>query len=256
MLARILVYGVLFLPASFAQSPPTQAEGPRFDVVSIKLIPTPAPGDGTPYGLTVSAARVQGVNQLFSLLTRAFRVEAPQLVVPDFAHSEFFQIQATLPAGATADQVPEMLQRMLSERFKLVYHRETRSYQANVVTIGKDGMKLPRLPDGTPIVLTRRTLADGTTRITQTGRLPVFFPAMNSFGGLNLVDETGLDGTYTWVQDERPPAPGANPQVDLQERLQDSFTAMIEAAGLKLETRKVPKETIVVDHIEKMPVEN
>jgi len=31
---------------------------------------------------------------------------------------------------------------------------------------------------------------------------------------------------------------------------------MIEAAGLKLETRKVPKETIVVDHLEKKPTEN
>jgi len=31
---------------------------------------------------------------------------------------------------------------------------------------------------------------------------------------------------------------------------------MIEEAGLKLETRRVPKETIVVDHLEKIPTEN
>jgi uncharacterized protein (TIGR03435 family) len=75
---------------------------------------------------------------------------------------------------------------------------------------------------------------------------------MNSFGGLQLVDETGLDGTYTWVQDEPPLTPG----MSQQDALQDSFKAMIEAAGLKLETRKVPKETIVVDHLEKQPSEN
>jgi len=78
------------------------------------------------------------------------------------------------------------------------------------------------------------------------------FPVMNSFGGLQMVDETGLDGIYTWVRDLPPPTAG----MSFQEATQGSFKAMIEAAGLKLETRKVPKETIVVDHLEKKPTEN
>jgi len=75
---------------------------------------------------------------------------------------------------------------------------------------------------------------------------------MNSFGGLQMVDETGLDGIYTWVRVQLPPTPG----MSYQDVVQDAFQAMIEAAGLKLETRKVPKETIVVDHLEKNPTEN
>ena len=78
------------------------------------------------------------------------------------------------------------------------------------------------------------------------------FPDMNSFGGLQLVNETGLDGIYTWVRDQPPVTPG----MSYQETEQEGFKAMIEAAGLKLETRKVPKETIVVDHLEKKPTEN
>ena len=35
-------------------------------------------------------------------------------------------IQATMPPGATVAQVPEMLQRLLAERFGMVVHRETR----------------------------------------------------------------------------------------------------------------------------------
>jgi len=57
---------------------------------------------------------------------------------------------------------------------------------------------------------------------------------MNSFGGLQMVDETGLDGIYTWVRDLPPPTAG----MSFQEATQGSFKAMIEAAGLKLETRK------------------
>ncbi|HEY1758409.1 MAG TPA: TIGR03435 family protein [Bryobacteraceae bacterium] len=252
MLLRIVVYAVLFLAVSFAQSSPAQSEGPRFEVVAIKPIRRPTPGDGSPYGLTVSGARVQGVYQLFSFFTRAFRVESPQVDAPDFAREEFFEIQATLPAGATTEQVPQMLQAMLAERFKLAYHRETREYQMDVLTVGKEGMKLPRLPDGTQAPTRYNSLPDGTMRVTMTGKVSSWFPTMNSFGGLQLVDETGLDGIYTWVQDRPPATPG----MSREDTEQEGFKAMIEAAGLKLEKRKVPKETIVVDHLEKMPTEN
>ena len=75
---------------------------------------------------------------------------------------------------------------------------------------------------------------------------------MNSFGGLQMVDETGLDGIYTWVRVEPPVTSG----MTFRDAVQEGFKAMIEAAGLKLEERTVPKETIVVDHLEKVPTEN
>jgi uncharacterized protein (TIGR03435 family) len=252
-LLRIVVCAVLFLAVGFAQAPAAQSDGPRFDVVAIKPIPRPTPGDGTPYGFNVSGARMQIRGYpLFSLLTRAFRIESRQLDAPDFTHDEFFDMQATLPSGATPEQVPGMLQAMLAERFNLAYHRESRVYQVDVLAVGKSGMKLPRLPDGTQAPTKYARLPDGGTRTTSVGKLSSLFSIMNSFGGLQLIDETGLDGIYTWVQDEPP----STPDMSQRDRLQESFKAMIEAAGLKLETRKVPKETIVVDHLEKKPTEN
>jgi uncharacterized protein (TIGR03435 family) len=228
-----------------------------FEVVSIKPVPQPTP-EALQSGTSVIAFKVDGDRVQISgftpaaLLARAFRVEPPQVDAPDFARAEHFAIQATLPAGATRDQVPEMLQAMLVERFKLAYHRETREYQMSVLTVGKSGMKLQRLPDGTQGPPTSNRLADGSTRMTQTGKVASLFAVMNSFGGLQMADETGLDGIYTWVRDLPPPTPG----MSFQDAVQDSFKVMIEAAGLKLETRKVPKGTIVVDHLEKNPTEN
>ena len=203
--------------------------------------------------MDIDAARVRisGYTPV-ALLSAAFRVPLPQVDAPDFARREYFEIQATLPAGATREHVPEMLQTMLAERFKLAYHRETREYKLTVLTVGKNGMKLPRLPDGTPEAFTSNRLSDGTTRMTHNGNIASLFGAINAFGGLQAVDETGLDGIYTWVQDLQPPRAG----VTFEEMTQDSFRAMIEAAGLKMETRKVPRETIVVDHLEKQPTEN
>ncbi len=247
---RSAVCAVLLLRVSFAQPPAAQPESLRFEVISIKPTPTPTGGE--------SVFNVNGIHLdirnywLFGLLTRAFRIERPQVVAPEFAYNEDFDIQAILPAGATPGQVPEILQTMLAERFKLAYHRETRQYMVNVLTVGKDGIKLRRLPDGTRTSERRsETLPDGTIRVTMTGELASVYPQMYS-GGLQIVDETGLDGIYTWVQ----AIPPTTPNMTMQDAMQDSFRAMFEDAGLKLEARKVPRETIVVDHLEKTPTEN
>src|SRR5262245_47836038 len=227
-----------------------------FEVVSIKAARRPTPelirsGSGLVFNIDAARVRIVGFTP-FALLTTAFRVEQPQVDAPDFARREYFEIQATLPAGATRDQVPEMLQTMLIERFKLAYHRETREYQMSVLTVGKNGMKLPRLPDNTPPSSSTTNLPDGSTRMTQVGNIASLFPVMNSFGGLQMVDETGLDGIYSWVRVQGPPRPG----MTFRDIVQEAFRDMIEAAGLKLELRKVPKETIVVDNLEKTPTEN
>ena len=83
-----------------------------FDVVSIKPAPQPTAEtirSGTArIAFNVNAARVQisGYTPL-ALLARAFQVELPQVEAPDFARTEYFEIQATLPEGATREQVPE-----------------------------------------------------------------------------------------------------------------------------------------------------
>jgi uncharacterized protein (TIGR03435 family) len=228
-----------------------------FEVVAIKPVPQPTPAaiqaGANSIGMKIDDARVQiGGYTPLGLLSLAFRVSRQQVVAPEFARSEYFDVQAKLPENATRDQVPEMLQAMLAERFKLSYHHETRDYVVNVLTVGKNGMKLPRLPDNTPQSSSSKPLPEGGVRLTQVGKIASLFPVMNSFGGLQLVDETGLDGIYSWVREQQPAQPG----MTYRDIVQEAFRNMIEDAGLKLETRKVPKDTIVVDHLEKLPTEN
>jgi len=252
---RLLALPITVALAATPAAPQTPLK-PAFEVVSIKAVPRPTPelirsGYGIVFSIDASHVRIVGYTP-FALLTKAFRVEPPQVDAPDFARSEYFEVQATLSSGATPEQVPEMLQTMFAERFKLAYHRETREYQMSVLTVGKNGMKLPRLPDNTPPSSSTTNLPDGSTRMTQVGKVASLFPVMNSFGGLQMVDETGLDGIYSWVRVQTPSRPG----MTFQDVVQEAFRDMIEAAGLKLETRKVRKETIVIDHLEKMPTEN
>jgi uncharacterized protein (TIGR03435 family) len=68
-------------------------------------------------------------------------------------------------------------------------------------------------------------------------------------GGIDVVDKTGLTGTYdvTLYFDPggRIEDPGGN------------FRATVERElGLRFEKSKVPMDVLVVDHIEKVPTEN
>jgi uncharacterized protein (TIGR03435 family) len=232
------------------------AKNPSFEVVAIKSVPAPTenPRDGArQVAFKVDGAQVEirGFAAI-SIIARAFRVPLQRVVAPEFARSQYFEIRAALPAGASPDQVPEMLQSMLVERFNLGYHREVRDYTLDVISVGKGGMKLRRLPDDTHQSVNRMPLGDGGIHIVQVGTISSFFPVMNSFGSLNLVDETGLPGIYSWVRDQQKVEPG----MTYQDVVQNSFRDMLTSAGLKLEARKVPQETIMVDHLDKVPTEN
>jgi uncharacterized protein (TIGR03435 family) len=199
----------------------------EFEVVAIRPAPRPTPEtvrDGSSWiGTKIEGNRVQIGGSPPMLVSSAFRVPLQQVVFPESLDG-FFNIQATLPDGATRDQVPEMLQAMLVERFKLAYHREMRDYSLTFLTVGKDGMKLPRLPDNTPPSSSSTPLPGGGAQMTQVGKVNSLFPVMNSFGGLQMADETGLDGVYSWVRVQQAGRPG----MTYQDVVQVAFQDMIE----------------------------
>src|SRR5207249_390169 len=50
------------------------------------------------------------------------------------------------PEGTTKEQVPEMLQALLAERFQLKIHRENREHNVYGLVVGKGGHKLKESP--------------------------------------------------------------------------------------------------------------
>ena len=223
-----------------------------FEVVSIKPVPRPTAEtvrDGTSrVNFSIADGRVESVGfPLLTLVGRAFDVQIQQVDMKGLGGDQTWAVEGKMPEGATAAHVPEMLRTMLEERFKLAYHREMREYPVMVLTVGKGGMKLPRLPEGT-----KPSSSNSGGQTTMVGTVAALFPVLNSFGGFGqTVDETGLDGMYKWVVTMQPAA--GRP---FQEAMRESFEEMLDAARLKFEQRKVSKETIVIDRLEKMPTEN
>jgi uncharacterized protein (TIGR03435 family) len=50
-----------------------------------------------------------------------------------------FDINAKLSSGTSSDQIPDMLQALLAERFKLEVHRETKDQNVYALVVGKGG---------------------------------------------------------------------------------------------------------------------
>lgn len=139
---------VLFLSLAYAQGP----GGPRFDVASIKpsLSPAERRAQGQPQPRSVTdGARLQMYTSMAALLRRAYKLESYQkLIGPDWMDATWYEVAATLPSGATQDQIPEMLQALLVDRFKLAVRRESkREYHRR---LGINARSHPRCP--TPLV--------------------------------------------------------------------------------------------------------
>jgi uncharacterized protein (TIGR03435 family) len=126
-----------------------QASSPlSFEVASIKpaeqLTPAMIAAGKLHVGLKIDSARMDiGYLSLADLIPFAFKLQPYQVSGPDWLKgSQRFDIMAKLPEGSTKEQVPEMMQSLLSERFHLKYHRETRDLPIYTLVVSKGGHKL------------------------------------------------------------------------------------------------------------------
>jgi uncharacterized protein (TIGR03435 family) len=236
------------------------ANRPAFEVASIKPAPKPTAAllmsGELRMGTRIDPARVDiGSSALNSLIAEAYRVKLFQVSAPDWLGDARFAIQAKLPAGSSTGQVPEMLQTLLEDRFRLKFHKETREFAVYVLGVGSDGPKLESVPPGYDPAPTNNRRAFTLDAFAWFLYLAVDRP---------VLDETQLRGEYVIdmtdvVRDLLPNAmrraSSTSPGTAAEPTGGGPFHA-VQALGLKLEPRKRNLTVIVVDSIEKMPTEN
>src|SRR6202011_343625 len=103
----------------------------------------PLPPEGVSAGMRIDGAQVRCVYlTLKDYLAVAYRVKLYQVSAPDWIGSDRFDIAATLPAGVPTTQIPEMLQRLIEERFQMRMHREKKDFPVYVLEVAKGGLKM------------------------------------------------------------------------------------------------------------------
>jgi len=194
--------------------------------------------------------RVNATNETPRGLIRcAYKVEDDQVIgAPSWLDSKRYDIEAkvaTSEAGelrkASPNQNERILQGLLSDRFKLAVHRETRQIPVYELVLVAEG---PNLQESAPAYAesNARVIQAGNGRIT--GReVPIATLAriLSEQLGRPVSDKTGLTNHYdvTLQWEANPESSGPAISAALQEQL-----------GLKLEPQQVSKEFLVVDHVE------
>jgi uncharacterized protein (TIGR03435 family) len=240
-------YGILlFAGLAFAQAPP------QFDVATIK--PAAPQTDGRTHTRTSTDTDTGKLNytnvSLRDVMGQAYKVQRYQISGPGWIDTERFDIVAQFPPHSSADRVPQMLQALLADRFKLTTHRETRELPIYALLAAKGGPKFKAAETSTGVTSdSNRTRWHVVAKVT----MPRFAEFLTDEAGRPVVDKTNLNGAYDltldWAVDNSVIANDAAAGPSL-------FTALQEQLGLKLESSKGPVETIVVDHAERTPTDN
>lgn len=280
---------VLGAATVFAQNSP-KAE---FEVASIR------PSAELPQGEVTAGVRIDGAQVRCALLTlkdyigMAYQVKLYQISGPDWIGSDRFDIAATLPPGSTMAQFPEMMQRLLEERFKVKIHREKKDFPVYVMEVAKGGLKLQEnAPDlepvdaKAPVNVTGTGSAQGVSVNLGRGSSYTFangkFEAkkvnmqmaagiLERFMDRPIVDMTGLKGTYDFSVDvteedyrvmmiHAAVAAGVTLPPQALKLLDGASLGSLldgmQKAGLKLDARKSPLDLLVIDDARKTPTAN
>jgi uncharacterized protein (TIGR03435 family) len=193
--------------------------------------------------------RLEMTNVTLRMLVRfAYRVPDPQIAGgPKWIDTTRFDIVAKADHPAEGAELRDMLRPLLTDRFRLKLHHETRTLAGYAIRVAARGMAAkPGDQNGHCGTSTNSgyihakacTMAELTTRLASILQRPV----------ADLTnDSRKYDFVLRWTPDNMQ-AGGASEGISL-------FAALQEQVGVRLESRKGPVDVLVIDGAE-LPSEN
>jgi uncharacterized protein (TIGR03435 family) len=237
---------------------------PAFDVASLKPSP-PLTGDLININLGTARHGLLTLSNacLADCLRYAYSItNNEQIAGPDWIKFKDvrFDIQAKAPADTPLPRLREMLQTLLTERFKLESHTSQKSMSFVALVVGKNG---PKIVEGVEDSDASHNSFIPGKIISNRIPMATLVTLLSRFLGETVVDMTGMKGWYAvnleWTpeppESRRPPEsqPAAPADVAPGPTI---FSAVESQLGLKLEHRKGPLDIMVIDHAERVPVGN
>ncbi|HXE08212.1 MAG TPA: TIGR03435 family protein [Acidobacteriaceae bacterium] len=242
---RTLRFGLLLVLSGSALS--QTAAAPAFDVASIR--PSPAKfGSYIRYQPGGSLSAMSWIRQVVQV---AYGLHDYQVLGgPGWLNTDRYNIEAKAAnPDASKDDINVMMQTLLSDRFKLKFHRETKDFDVYDLVVDKNGSKMKPLKDGEDFHCTRdNTEICGLTNPAQVASF------LRSVTGKPVFDKTGITGRYNILLtfDVYEPKGATPPEGYNKPLLED---ALGDQLGLQLVPRKDTLPVLVIDSIER-PSEN
>jgi len=211
--------------------------------------------------ISIGPAGLSGRNvTLKRLVIEAYHLQPHQVSGgPNWLDVNEYDIDAKAAGVATKEQLAVMLRTLLTDRFRLSFHREAKEESVYELVTDRNGPKIHPVSDGAAPaaeVAGRRHFRGDLQQFANLLSVQLTIPVMEDPGApskarglpVPVLDKTGLPGIY-------------DISVDLNLELGvDMFTlwqrVLQSQLGLKLESRKAKMEVLVVDRAERVPVGN
>ena len=178
-----------------------------FEVATVKPSAAGAPGGGIrplPGGQTYIAKNVP----LRVMIALMYHVADSQISGgPDWINTERYDVEAKAEHPASLEQLHEMFQTLLSDRFELRFHRETKELPAYVLTVDRSGTKLKLNESSEQFEIPVKGPPGKMTgeRVSMSHLSWILAQLLNR----PVVDKTGLDRYYDFTLEWSPePPPG------------------------------------------------
>ena len=240
----------------------------RFDIASVK----PNTSGDVAINVTLPAPdRFSATNiPLRDLIRFAYDVQDARLQSPDWTRAARFDVIAKAdhslgawgPSGPPAEMLT-MLRALLTERFSLAAHRETRTLPVYALVrarqSGQLGPELRRSSLDCEKAANSCGMRIGPGQMVLSGTpLLQLATALSPFVQRIVVDRTELAGPFdlhlSWTPErlpQGPPPPGAPALPPVDPNGASIFAALEEQLGLKLEPQQAPLDVVVIDRVER-----
>ena len=247
--------GVLVLTGPTMAGIPEQTT--EFEVASVKVNKS-GPGSSN---WEDGHGKVSFTNVTMATLVKfAFGIKDYELSGPSWFDADRYDINAKGPDGTLDKDLPVMMQALLKERFGMVFHREVKEVSVFSLVVDKGGFKGKAATDDSAVGLGGGigigSGSGGTpspvSTMSSTGTMPRFAESLARNRDVNrpVIDKTGLTGRYEMSLRYLPfsnqatgdPAPSI-------------FQALQEQLGLRLEPDKGQIEVVVIERMEKVPIQ-
>ncbi|MDR3698534.1 MAG: TIGR03435 family protein [Candidatus Sulfopaludibacter sp.] len=264
MIKLLALAAALMAGAAFGQA----ASPLSFEVASVKpAAPCCAPGQWRESKAGDDRIDFRYVTLRYCLAF-AYQVKEYQVSGPSWLGELRYDLVAKGPEGTRREQLPEMMQTLLRERFKVEIHHEKKDFNVFALLLGNNGPKLKPSPEepagveGAHFGMSMSGAGVGRMEVKR-GDMTALANSLPRLVGRPVVNLTGLEGRYDFELEFSPedvhgmlappnsadgtpaaPQPGA------------SIFNSIQRIGLKLEAQKRPLDAIAVDRAEKTATGN
>jgi uncharacterized protein (TIGR03435 family) len=237
-----------------AGPPPMAANAdPSYEVAVIK----PAlPEEQHPvWNLQTPEFRATGTSAA-ELIKIVYKIRGRQILnMPSWVADSKFDITAKpdTPGVPTEDQTRIMIRKLLTERFHLVCHTGTQDFPVLVMTLDPKGPRPIRSDPDFNIhggMLLRQDGGEMQLHLSGVNMQEFLKDLMDRYRDKQIVDETGLTGTYDITLRLPPAALQGIGDGGAEEEVGTDYIAAAEHAGFKFVSKKAPLPVVIIDHID------